>query len=485
MTRDNLSTRSGPWLKPSLASISMAVALMALLLLSAQPARAQDSIRMIPASFADVAKKASPAVVNIATVKTSKFGGPPGQRFRSPFGPKDPLHEFFERFFGKDLPRRERKERSLGSGFIIDPSGLAITNNHVIEEADEVRVRMSDNRELEAEVLGRDPKTDIALIKIKAETKLPYLALGDSSRVRIGDWVVAIGNPFGLEHTVTAGILSARGRAIGAGPYDDFLQTDASINPGNSGGPLLNLDGEVIGINTAIVAGGQGIGFAIPANMARQIVEQLKDKGRVIRGWLGVMIQKVTPDLAKSFRLEGETGALVADVAEGGPAEEAGLKRGDVIIAFNGREIKEWNDLPAIVAATPVGTKVKVTVIRDGKKKVFTVKIGELKDEVVAAVSPAVTSDLGLTVKELTPELADRLGLDEKEGVIITGVTDDSPAAEAGLKPGDLVIEINRRPIASQGDYNLALKKIKKGETVLFLIRRGPNTLFFTLKNKG
>lgn len=436
---------------------------------------------MIPASFAEVAAKASPAVVNISTVKTVKGSG--GFRFHGPQGPDDSLNDFFEKFFGGQAPSRPHKQRSMGSGFIISPEGLIVTNNHVIEGADKVTVRMSDEREFEAKVLGRDPKTDVALIKITTKADLPHLELGDSStkNLKIGDWVLAIGNPFGLEHTVTAGILSARGRVIGAGPYDDFLQTDASINPGNSGGPLLNLNGEVVGINTAIIAGGSGIGFAIPANMARGIVAQLEKKGRVTRGWLGVMIQSITPELAKSFGLKEETGALVADVTSGGPAEKSGIKRGDVIVAFDGKKIKEWSDLPIIVAETEVGAKVKVKIIRGGKEEQITVRIAELDEKRIAA-GPAKAGGLGLTVKELTPELAKRLGLSETKGVVIAGIADGSPAAESGLKPGDVIIEINRKAVKDISDYRRGTKGIEKGDTALFLVRRGAGTLFFTLK---
>ncbi len=449
-------------------------------------AASQTPVQMIPASFADVAAKTSPAVVNISTVKVVKgrqgpftYRGPSG-------GPNDPFNDFFERFFGGQMPKKDRKERSLGSGFIIDAEGHIITNNHVVEGADEVIVRLSDEREFQAEVLGRDPKTDLALVKIKSSENLPYLELGDSADLRIGDWVVAIGNPFGLEHTVTAGILSARGRSIGAGPYDDFLQTDASINPGNSGGPLLNLNGDVVGINTAIVAGGQGIGFAIPVNMAKGIVNQLKDKGKVVRGWLGVMIQKITPELAKSFDLKDEKGALVADVTAGGPAEKAGIKRGDVIVRFDGRDIKEWSELPLTVADTPVGKKVDVTVVRDGKEKILKAEIEEMTEEQAAAgTAPEAGADWGLSVQELTPELANRLGLgQDASGVLVTGVADGSPAAEAGLNPGDLILEINRQEITSLSEYQAAMTKISKDGSALFLVRRGSNTLFFTLKNE-
>lgn len=459
------------------------VILLAVGLFFASPAGASTDPQpqMIPATFADVAAKASPAVVNISTVKVVKGGGAPF-RFHGPSDPNDPFNQFFERFFGDQFAPRDRTEKSLGSGFIIDPDGLIITNNHVVEDADEVVVRMSDEKELDAKVLGRDAKTDLALIKINANVQLPYLELGNSADVRIGDWVVAIGNPFGLDHTVTAGILSARGRVIGAGPYDDFLQTDASINPGNSGGPLLNLKGEVIGINTAIVAQGQGIGFAIPANMAAGIVRQLKEKGRVIRGWLGVMIQKVTPELAASFKLEGEGGALVADVTSGGPAASAGIRRGDVIVSFDGKIIKEWSELPVIVAATDVGAKVDVVVIRDGEKQTLSVEIAELDEERITLAEPEKMGDLGVSVQDLTPELADRLGTPETAGVVVTGVADGSPADEAGMRPGDVILEINRGAIKDVDDYRKAVSGIAKGETVLLLVRRGENTLFFALK---
>jgi serine protease Do len=467
------------------ARILSALILAAALAVFFAQGRAMAEVKMIPATFADVVDKASPAVVNISTEKTVKSSGGP---FRGgpggPGGPGDPFQEFFDKFFGGRPPMGDRKETSLGTGFIIEPSGLIITNNHVVEDADDIKVKMSDKKEYKATVLGRDPKTDVALIKIEGNGSFPFLKLGDSSAVRIGDWVVAIGNPFGLDQTVTSGILSARGRAIGAGPYDDFLQTDASINPGNSGGPLLNLDGEVIGINTAMVRGGDNIGFAIPANMAKSIVAQLRDKGKVVRGWLGVMIQKVTPELAKSFNLKSESGALVADVTPGSPADEAGLKRGDVIVKFNDRDITEMSELPTVVADTPVGSTAKATVIRDGQTKTFSIKIAELKDEESSPVAPAESNDLGLNVQDLTPEMAQRLGLTETAGVVITGMSDDSPAADSGMKPGDLIVEINRDPIKTIADYNRVVGDFEKGETVLFLIKRGPNTLFFTVDLK-
>ena len=443
---------------------------------------APEPMLSTPGTFAHVAEKTSPAVVNISTVKTIK-GGQGVFRFQGPSGMNNPFDEFFRKFFGDQGGPYDRKARSLGSGFLVDSSGLIITNNHVVENADDIVVRMSNKEEFHAEILGRDPKTDLALIKIDAGRDLPHLNLGDSSAVRIGDWVVAIGNPFGLDHTVTAGILSARGRTIGAGPYDNFLQTDASINPGNSGGPLLNLNGEVIGINTAIIAGGQGIGFAIPANLAKNIVNQLKDHGKVVRGWLGVMIQDLTPELAKSFGLEKTRGALVADVTNGGPAAKAGFKRGDIIVSFNGRAVEEASDLPAMVAATPVGTTVQVVVVRSGREQSITVTIAELTDEALTE-SGTEQQGLGLTVREMTPEIAARLGLDETGGVFIADITPGSPAAEAGLKAGDLILEINQQRIDDMAAYQRIASRIGQGESALFLIKRGSHTLYFSLKTK-
>jgi serine protease Do len=442
----------------------------------AQPAaQAADPVRLVPETFSQVAEQASPAVINISTVRKAT-----PSNFKSPFGPNDPRKEFFERFFGDRMPRRSVPQHSLGTGFIIDASGLAVTNNHVVENAEEIRVTMSDGKEYEAKVLGRDPKTDLALIQIQTKENLPYLTLGDPDEVKIGDWVVAIGNPFGLEHTVTAGILSARGRVIGAGPYDDFLQTDASINPGNSGGPLLNMQGQVIGINTAIVAQGQGIGFAIPADMAQNVVAQLKDGGKVVRGWLGVVIQNVTEDLAKSFDLDETKGALVADVANNGPAEKAGIKRGDVIVGFNGQDIESSSQLPSVVARTPVGERVDVEIVRNGKPKTLNVKVGELKEESVAEAE-SQTENMGLAVRELTPELAARMNIDQKEGVVVTDVDPNGKAAESGLRPGDVIVEINHKQVKDLADYKRLTNKTDKNDTTLFLVQRDGNTLYFSL----
>ena len=432
-----------------------------------------------PQSFSQLAKEVGPKVVNIATVKKIK---PDSRPFKAPFDRDDSFEEFFRKFFGDRIPR-EYKQRGLGTGFIIDPDGLVITNNHVVANADQIEIRLSTEESYDAEIIGRDPKTDLALIKIKTNGPFPHLVLGDSDKIEVGDWVIAVGNPFGLENTVTAGIISAKQRNIGAGPYDDFLQTDASINPGNSGGPLLNMKGEVIGINTAIVATGQGIGFAIPSNIAKTIVNQLKSRGKVVRGWLGVMIQKITPELVKSFSLKDDKGALVADVPEGSPADKAGIKRGDVIVEFDNSKIEEWSDLPQIVASTEVGKQVTVKIVRDGNEKVFDVELGELKEEESQEESPETSQEkrLGMTVEEITPELAAKLGIDEKTGVIVTGVDEAGPASEAGLRPGDILKEIQREPVESISDYSHIMKNLPSSGNILFLIKRGTNTFFVTL----
>ena len=437
-------------------------------------------------SFTDLAKKMKPSVINIRSTKIVKH---PGGGFWSPFGPKSPFRdffgdEFFERFFGENPPR-EFPQNSLGSGFIIDEKGYILTNNHVIEKADKIKVRLSDEEEFDAEVVGRDPKTDIALIKIEPTKPLQAVTMGDSDKLQVGEWLIAIGNPFGLEHTVTAGIVSAKGRVIGSGPYDDFIQTDASINPGNSGGPLINMRGEVVGISTAIIAGGQGIGFAIPINMAKQILPQLKEKGEVTRGWLGVMIQRVTPELAKQFGLEKSEGALVARVMEDSPAEKAGIKREDIIIEFDEKKIHKMTELPKIVANTPIGKMVEVRVIRQGREKKLKVEVGELKEEKVAKAGEFTTEkDLGITVQDLTPEIAKHLGISEKAGVLVSEVKVGSPAHEAGIRRGDVIKEIDRQPIEDLEGYRREMAKLKGKNEILMLIQRGENTIFVVLERK-
>jgi serine protease Do len=435
-------------------------------------------------NFAELAEHLKPSVVNISTTQVMK-----GQRrsmprmpFPNPFGERDPFEEFFERFFGGENPQREFRRRSLGSGFILNREGYIVTNNHVVENASDIKVSLSDKEEYDAKVIGRDPKTDVALIKIEAKKDLPAASLGDSDKLRVGEWVMAIGNPFGLGHTVTTGIVSAKGRIIGAGPYDNFIQTDASINPGNSGGPLFNMNGEVVGINTAIIATGQGIGFAIPINVAKELLVSLREKGRVVRGWLGVQVQRITPDLAKSFGLERERGALVADVMPDTPAAKAGIERGDVIIEFNGRKIEEMNDLPRVVANTPPNTDVSIKLLRKGQEKTVQVRVAELKEERVAEGGGTLEENLGMTVQELTPEIARNLGMSETKGVVVTNVEDGSPADEAGVQRGDVVLEVNQKKIQTVQDYRAAISRVGGSDSLLLLIRRGNNVLYVAMK---
>jgi serine protease Do len=432
-------------------------------------------------SFSQLVNHVKPTIVNIST--TTVFNGPDMQdRFMGPVNPfRDFFGEdFFDKFFGNS-PRREFKQKSLGSGFLIDREGYILTNNHVVEKASSIKVKLSDEKEYDAKIIGRDPKTDIALIKIDVNHTLPSATFGDSDKLEVGDWVVAIGNPFGLEHTVTAGIVSAKGRVIGAGPYDDFIQTDASINPGNSGGPLLNLKGEVVGINTAIVSSGQGIGFAIPINVAKDLLPQLKSKGKIARGQLGVVIQKITPEIAKNFNLKEAEGALVSDVMENGPAEKAGIKRGDVITSYNGNKIKDNEMLPRLVAATEIGKKVKVGIIRDGKPMTIEVVVGEMPEEgLKTSKKPEVEKDFGLAVQDITPEIAKHLNLKDRRGVIATDVTPGSPAGEADIRSGDIIKEIGRKPIGNVADFKEAMKKANIKEGIVILIKR-ENTTFYTV----
>jgi serine protease Do len=453
---------------------------------SAKPtpaAASQPATGCLP-DFTQLAARLSPSVVNIST--TSEGETPPqmgpGQ---DPFGGGDP-HQFwepFERFFGP-LPPRPFKQRSLGSGFIINRDGVILTNNHVVENAEEIVVKLANDKEYKAKILGRDAKTDIAVIKIDGASDLTPATLGDSDQLRVGEWVMAIGNPFGLEHSVTAGIVSAKGRYIGQGSYDQFIQTDAAINPGNSGGPLINLRGQVVGINTAIFSrsgGNIGIGFAIPVNLAKDEIPDLEEKGRVTRGWLGVMIQKVTPDIAESLGLPDAQGALVAEVMKDGPAQSAGIKVGDVIVEFDGHPIKDSTDLPMIVARTPIGKVVTVKVIRDKAAQSLSVKIAELKDEEMASVAPQ--ESFGLTVQSLTPEIAESLGLgSDVKGVVVSAVDPGSSADDAGMRRGDVIVEVNRKPVKDMASYRRALEGSGKGKNVLFLVRRGDNTIFLALK---
>jgi serine protease Do len=456
------------WLSPSRALVGE----------SAPEGRALNTLP----DFVALAKKMKPVVVNISSTQVSESRGQ--QEFGSPFGDDDPFNDFWRRFFGGPIPRGPQRQRSLGSGFIIDADGSILTNNHVVENAQKIVVKLSDDQEFEAKVVGRDAKTDIAIIKINAKTALTAASLGDSDHLDVGEWVVAIGNPFGLDSTVTSGIVSAKGRHIGQGPYDNFIQTDASINPGNSGGPLINLRGEVIGINTAIFSrtgGNMGIGFAIPINLAKELLPQLRGKGKVTRGYLGVLIQKVTPEIAESLGMERGYGALVANVSKDGPADKAGVKVGDVIVEFDGKEVKDSAELPIIVARTTVDKKVSMKVLRDKKEVTLNVAVGELKDEEVVASVPE-KGELGLTVQKLTPQLAENLGLDKADGVVVTAVEPGSAGDEAGVRRGDVIVEVDRKPVRGVEDYRKAIAGSRKGRGVLFLVRRGESTLFLALK---
>ena len=404
---------------------------------------------VMPSSFAGLADRLSPTVVNVKVTKVEKATFH-GDQFRG-----GPYEDFFKRFF-KEMPRMPENYRSqgAGSGVIISEDGYVLTNNHVVEGAKEVIVTLADKDEHEAEVVGRDPKTDLAVLKIKGKQSLPAAALGDSENLKVGDWVVAIGNPFGLNHTVTSGIVSAKGRVIGAGPYDDFIQTDASINPGNSGGPLFNMNGEVVGINTAIIPQGQGIGFAIPVNTAKPLIPQLVTQGEVTRGYLGVNIQNITPDLAKALDVEDREGALVADVVSGSPAEKGGIERGDIIVSYDGKEVNSSNDLPAMVAATPVDSEVTVTVLRDGETHRLPVTIAKLAsgDNRHAQSAQPDKGKWGLKLHELNPQIGQQYGLKAEQGVLVVGVEPGSPAQEAGLRQGDVIVEVNRRSVNSIDD---------------------------------
>jgi serine protease Do len=429
--------------------------------------------------FVELAKILKPSVVNISTARTI---GPQNRLQRHPNSlGQDPFEDFFNRFFD-NAPQHSYKQRSLGSGFIISNEGYILTNNHVVADADEVKVKLSDGREFKAEIKGTDEKLDLAVLKIDVKGDLPVAKLGDSDTTQVGEWVMAIGNPFGLNQTVTAGIVSATGRVIGSGPYDDFIQTDASINPGNSGGPLFNAKGRVIGINAAIVAGGQGIGFAIPINMAKGVLPQLEQKGKVTRGWLGVAIQPVTPDLAQSFGVEGEKGALVADVTKDSPADKAGLKSGDIILEFDGKQIQEMNNLPRLVAATPIGKKVKVKFLRNGKAETVMAIIEQLKDGGESAQTGAVQERMGMTVEELNPDLAARIGIKETKGVVVMAVKPGGLAEEAGIAAGDVIKEINGTTIHTAADFTKAVSARKKDGVMRLLMHRGNGSLFVAIK---
>ncbi|MCE9625267.1 MAG: DegQ family serine endoprotease [Deltaproteobacteria bacterium] len=428
-----------------------------------------------PGSFADLTKQVQAAVVNISTSKTLQLRG------RSP----DPYYQdYLDRYFQANPG--QRRQNSLGSGFILNKDGYILTNNHVVSGSDEIQVRLSDGRTFEAQMVGSDNKTDIAVIKINAHESLPTVALGNSDGIDIGDWVLAIGNPFGLTQTVTAGIVSAKGRVIGAGPYDDFIQTDASINPGNSGGPLFNLKGEVVGINTAVVASGQGLGFAIPINMAKQVIPQLIKGQRVERGYLGIGLQEVTPELTQALGLEKPEGALVAQVYEGSPANQAGIQAGDLILSLNGHPIQKTNDLPILVSQAEIGSEVAMQVLRRGERKDFKVKIAS-QDKINQAVATSTANggnltNIGLEIRDVNPVETQRNGLLPGQGVTVTSLDDRSAAASVGLQPGDVILKLNDRPVIGSQDFLKSSQVLKQGQMVRMLVKRGPMTSFFVFK---
>ncbi len=410
-----------------------------------------------PKSFADLVDQIMPAVVNIST--TQVVEGNQGSRNLTPF----PFEEFFgDQFKMPQFDQEPREAQALGSGFIISADGYIVTNNHVIDGADEIRVIDQEGEEMVATLVGTDPQTDIALLKVEAKD-LPFVSFGASDDARVGDWVVAIGNPFGFGGTVTKGIISARGRNIGSGPYDDFIQTDAPINRGNSGGPLFNMDGKVIGINTAIISptgGSIGLGFAVPTSTVENVVAQLQADGKVKRGWLGVQIQEVSDELAESLGLDEAKGALVSGLIEG-PAEDAGIEQGDVIIRFNGEEVNDSSTLPKLVAATEVGSKAKVVVVRDGKEKEITVKLDERKDDVLQSSratgngsdTEALLDSTGLTIQDLTEETRQRYGIaTDVEGVLVSKVKPLSAASKAGIVPGTVIMEVNKHKVEHPSD---------------------------------
>ncbi len=427
-----------------------------------------------PGSFSSLAEMVSPAVINIRTEKKVKSGGNVFRNFhRGPFGKDDPFEDFFNKFFGQDP--KEFTQRSLGSGFIINQKGYIVTNNHVVENADKIRVKLKNGKEFDASIVGRDPKTDLALIKIESGSDLPVVALGDSGSLKIGEWVVAIGNPFGLEHTVTAGIVSAKGRVIGSGPYDNFIQTDASINPGNSGGPLINMNGEVVGINTAIQAGGHGIGFAIPINLAKGIIEQLQKYGDVTRGWIGVVIQDISDELSEYYGIEKGKGALVSEVVPGDPADKAGINAKDIILEVDGKPVESSRDLSRMIADIQVGKVIDIKVLRNGKEKIFTVKIAKRPEDTkirIGHTEKTEEDELGIQVSKLTDETARRFNITDTEGIVVTDIKSGGKGDQAGIQDGDIIKEINHKTIATIEDYKAALKNVKAGDTISMFIKR-------------
>ena len=501
-----VSSRSSYLIYRALAGVVAAFLIFASASFDPTPAAARPA----PESFADLAERLVPSVVNISTTQTIKSDR--GREHSGPeipqFPPGSPFEEFFKDFFDHGLPKsgrpeaQPRKGTSLGSGFIIDPAGYIVTNNHVIADADEITVILHDDTNLKAEVVGRDTKTDIALLKVKTDKRLTAATWGDSDAARVGDWVLAIGNPFGLGGSVTAGILSARQRDINSGPYDDFLQTDASINRGNSGGPMFNMDGQVIGINTAIYSpsgGSIGIGFAIPSSLAKAVVAELQGEPdhNVHRGWLGVRIQAVTDEIAESLGLDKARGALIASVNDNGPAQMAGIQAGDVVLSFDGREVSDMRRLPRLVAETPVGKTVPVTLWRKRAENAVQVKVGRLDEsnqQQANAQEPpkkggrddaGVVKTLGLTLSGITTDLREKFSLsDDSKGVVVVDVAKDSPAAAKGVRPGDLIMEAAQEEVKNPGEVSTKIEEAKRSgrKSILLLVERQGDLRFIALR---
>ncbi len=456
-------------------------------------AMAQPDIKAakeLSGAFSQVAKEAMPAVVSIRVEKTVEAAGPGMMGPGSPLGPQDPssqfYNDFFRRFFGGNLPQKFH-QMGQGSGFIISQDGYVLTNNHVVGDADKITVELQDGRKFDdAKLIGTDPDSEVAVIKINGKD-FPVLPLGDSDKLQIADWVIAVGNPFGLAETVTVGVVSALGRNIPLAEYNDYIQTDAAINPGNSGGPLINLDGQAIGINTAIFTqsgGYMGIGFAVPINMAKAISEQLIENGKVTRGYLGVMIQDVTPELAQSFGLEKAEGALISQVTEDSPANAAGLKQGDIILKMDGKDVESSNVLKNEVAMLAPGSKVRFEIFRGGKKQEVTVKIGERPASLSKATEEAAQrpgGHLGMQLQNLTKDLADQLGYALGEGVIVTEVAPGSPADSAGIQPGDLIVSVDHKDVKSVSEFEKALQASSKNKKVLLLVKHGEYSRYIVI----
>ena len=441
--------------------------------------------RSLGMAFVEVAKKVQPSVVNVTTEKTITVK--PWERYGEDFFKGSPFEDFFKGFgFSPREKGKEyrHKQRSGGSGVIVDKEGYILTNNHVVEDADKIKIRLNDGREFTATLKGRDSRTDLAVLHIKAKD-LPVATLGDSDKLEVGEWAIAIGSPFGLEHTVTVGVISAKGRSgLGTGTYEDFIQTDASINPGNSGGPLINIDGEVVGINAMIIQPGTGIGFAIPINMAKQILSDLIKEGKVIRPWLGISVQDLTPEMAEQFQVKEKEGVLVAQVHQGTGAEKAGLASGDIIKSVDDKTIKNTTELIKEIQKKKVGQKVKLSVVRDGKAMTIEITTSAMPDKPEALREKEGEEKLGATVQELTPQLAARYRISNeiKRGVVVISVEDGSPADEMGLREGDVILEINRKKIETAKDFEKAIKDINLDKGVVFRLHRKGNTFYHSFK---